>query len=147
MKIVGRLKKRAKFWAVRRRGGEGVGGRRVKSAQILDAPTKILNSHRTDTPHNTTGDPAQGGKGGPSQGGPWPKKQDMSNKLSRRAAPLAKVLWGQRWFSKVWAHNGLIRKSCLGQEADWAKSGQKKNMEKHQKIPSPKTKNKMKKQK
>ena len=37
------------------------------SAQIVDAPTKILNTHRTDTPqHNTTGDPAQGGLG---QGG------------------------------------------------------------------------------
>ena len=43
------------------------------------------------------------GKGGPSQAGPWPKKQDASNKLSRRAAPLAKVFWGQGWFPKVWA--------------------------------------------
>ena len=40
-------------------GGGGVRGR----AQILDGPTKNLNTHRTDTPHNTTGDPAQGGLG------------------------------------------------------------------------------------
>ena len=60
----------------------GVGG----STQILDAPTKILNTHHNtththNTPHNTTGDPAQGGLGEPAQGDPWPKKQDMSNKL------------------------------------------------------------------
>ena len=47
----------------------------------------------------------------------------MSNKLSRRAAPLANVFWGQGWFAQVWAQNGLIKKSCLGQEAVWAKSG------------------------
>ena len=42
----------APFWAVRWRGssGGGVG----QSAQILDALTKILNTHRTDTPHHTT---------------------------------------------------------------------------------------------
>ena len=82
-----------------RERGSG-GGRIGESAQILDAPTKILNTHRTtqhnttqhnttqhnttqhnnDTPHNTTGDPAQGGP-----------------------------------------QNGLIKKSCLGQEAVWAK--------------------------
>ena len=35
--------------------GSGGGGRRTvgRSAQILDAPTKILNTHPTDTPHNT----------------------------------------------------------------------------------------------
>ena len=56
---------------------EGVLRRGVgESAQILDAPTKILNTHRTDTPHhnttqhnnndtphNTREDPAQGGLG------------------------------------------------------------------------------------
>ena len=79
----------------------------------MDAPTKILNTHRTDTPHhnttqhNTTTTTQRGiphrvvlGKGGPSQGGPWPKKQDMSNKLSRRAAPLAKVFLGSRMVRK-----------------------------------------------
>ena len=35
------------------RGGSGGGGVR-ESAQILDAPTKILNTHRTDTPHHKT---------------------------------------------------------------------------------------------
>ena len=74
--------KNAKFWAVRRREvtRRGVGG------QILDAPTKILNTHRTDTPqhnttqHNTTqhnGRSRRGGgvlgKGGPG-GGRWPNK-------------------------------------------------------------------------
>ena len=41
---------------VRRKGvrWERVGRRAVGgSAQILDAPTKILNTHPTDTPHNT----------------------------------------------------------------------------------------------
>ena len=69
--------KRAKFWAVRRRGSSG-GGVRGR-AQIFDAPTKMLNTHRTDTPtHHTTQreipHKAVLGKGGPSQGGPWPKK-------------------------------------------------------------------------
>ena len=46
-------------------GGSGGGER----SQIMDAPTKILNTqhnnnnNNNDTPHNTTGDPAQGGLG------------------------------------------------------------------------------------
>ena len=54
---------------------------------------------------------------------PGPKKQDMSNKF-RRAAPLAKVFGVE--FAKVWAQNGLIRKSRLGQkwsDLERAKSG------------------------
>ena len=128
MKIVaGEGKKRAKFWAAEEESGEGVssGGGVRRSAQILDAPTKILNTHRTDTPHhntthhNTTQQQrhtTQHNRGsrtgwswareGPSQGGLWPKNQDMSNKLSRRAAPLAKVFGsrmvlkglGTKWF-------------------------------------------------
>ena len=80
----------------------------------------------------------------------WPKKQDMSNKLSRRAAPWAKVFGGQGWFAQVWAQNGLIRKGAKkrsGPKVVWTKSGagqmwskiQQKNLEKtNQKInPSP----------
>ena len=48
----------------------------------------------------------------------------MKGRVSRRAAPLAKVFWGQRWSAKVWAQNGLIKKK-MGQEAVWAKSGHK----------------------
>ncbi len=79
-----------------------------------------------------------------------PKKQDMSNKLSRRAALLAKVFWGQGWFVKVWAQNGLIQKKGAKRRAKSgaAKLGQKnkKNMEKQIKktkisFPFTKTKN------
>ena len=38
-------------------------------------------------------------------------------------SPIGHVFWGQGWFSKVWAQNGLIKKR--GQEAVWANSGQK----------------------
>ena len=83
--------------------------------------------------HTTTGDPAQVlDKGGPSQGGPWPRKQDMSNKLSRRAAPLAKVFNAQVWAKNV---SKVVRAKC----------GQKnqKNMEKQiRNIPLPFTQNK-----
>ena len=65
----------------------------------------------------------------------------MSYKLSRRAAPLAKVFWGQGWFAKVWAQNGLIKKQGAkrrsGPKVVWTKSGagqklseKQKNMEK-----------------
>ena len=100
--------KRAKFWAVRRRGSDGGGGvgrgglaegesgegvRRREgvrgSAQILDAPTKILNTHGTDTPHHNTTHSVVLGKGGPSQGSPWLKKTRHEQQSFRRAAPLA----------------------------------------------------------
>ena len=166
MKIVaGEGKKKERKFG---RSGGGSGGAGVRgSAQIFDAPTTVLNTHRTDTAHhqhNTTQHNTQRqhhttqreiphrvvlGKGGPSQGGPWPKKQDMSNKLSRRAAPLAKVFWGQGWFAKVWAQNGLIKKEAkrrCGPKVVRANSGQKnqKNMEKtnQKKIPLLFTKNK-----
>ena len=42
--------KSAKFWAVRRRGLR-------RSAQILDASTKLLNTTHHTTPHNTTQQP------------------------------------------------------------------------------------------
>ena len=109
--------------------GERIRRRGVRErAQILDAPTKILNTHRTDTPqHNTTqhhttqrGIPHRVvlGKGSPvercwaAQGGPWPNKQDMINKF-RRAAPLAKVFWGQQKFGykTVWSKKRAKRRS------------------------------------
>ena len=75
---------------------------------------EILNK---DTPHNTTGCRTRWSwaKGGPSQRSPWPIKQDMSNKLSRRAAPLAKVFWDQG------REKGAKRRS--GPKVVWAKSG------------------------
>ena len=102
----GRGKKRAKFWAVRRKGvrrrgsggGVRVGGESGERPNFGRTHENFEHTpHRQKTQH----------KGGPSQGGPWPKKQDMSNKLSRRAAPLAKVFWVQGWFANFWAQNGL----------------------------------------
>ena len=111
------------------RSGRGSGGRESGDRPNLgrthenfeDTPHRHTN---TTTTHHTT----QWGirtkwswaRRGLSQRSPWPKKQDM--KLSRRAAPLAKVSWVQRWFEKVWAQNGLIKKKGK-QEAVWAKSG------------------------
>ena len=84
----------------------------------------------------------------------------MSNKLSRRAVPLAKVFCGQGWFAKVWAQNGLIKKKRV-QEVVWVESGvgqkwcgpevvrkkqkKKKTWKTNQKknIPLPSTQNKM----
>ena len=130
-------------------------------------------AHRTDTPHHNTtttthhttqrGIPHRVvlGKEGPSKGGPWPKKkQDMSNKLSRRATPLAQVFRGPGWFAKVWAQNGLIQKRGKkrpGPKVVWAKvvrakSGQKnsktwKKTNKKKTLPFTQNKNKMKKKK
>ena len=81
----------------RERGSQGEGesgGRGV----ILDEPTKILNTHHNTTPQHDN-----------AQGGPWSQKQDMSNKLSRKAAPLAKVFnaqVGQKTFQK------MVRAKC-----------------------------------
>ena len=96
------------------------------SAQVLDAPTKILNTHRAPTPHhttqhNTTTNPAQGGLGqgrgerlgwGPAQGGPLPRKQDMSTNCSEQQANVFSVKNGSQGFGQ----NSLIKKSCLGQK-------------------------------
>ena len=112
------------------------------SAQILDAPTKILITHSTDTPHHTTtqrnattttqhttqrwvphrevlGREGGGGSCGEVLGGAgrsMAQKQDMSNKF-RRAAPLAKVFWGQvrkglgtkRFDQKKWSRPKVVR--------------------------------------
>ena len=104
MKMVAGEGKRAKYWAegvrlrvspVRWSGGGGVGG----SAQILDTPTKILNTHRTDTPHHTT----------------------QQQRLPHR------VVLGLFFLVSRMVRKGLgtkrIKKSCLGQEAVWARSG------------------------
>ena len=58
--------------------------------------------HRHTTPHNGGSLTGWSWARVPCTEGPWPRKQDLSNKLSRRAAPLAKVSWGQGWFAKVW---------------------------------------------
>ena len=90
-----------------------------------------------------------------------PKKTRHEQQIVPKNSPIGQVFWGQGWFSKVWAQNGLIKKR--GQEAVWAKSGvgQKlcgpkvvrknrkhgKNQKNQKKTvsPSPKSKNKMKK--
>ena len=66
----------------------------------------------------------------------------MSNKLSRRAAPFAKVFRGQGWFSKVWAQNGLIKKGAKRRSGPSVVRKTKKTW-KNKKIP----KSKMEKQK
>ena len=116
------------------------------SAQIWDAPTKILNTHRTDTPD--TPDPQH--NDGSRTAWSWarrvprrevPKKQDMSNKLSRRAAPLA--IWVQGWFAKVtkrfdkeggqkWCGPKVVRKTKKTWKNSLLPSQAKKS--KHQKI-------------
>ena len=149
-------------------GGPGPAEASRGSAQILDAPTKILNTHRhthTQTQHNTTQQRhTTQHNGGSRTGWSWARglagrsmaqKQDMSNKLSRRAAPLAKFFWGQGWFAKVWAQNGLIKKGAKrrsGPKVVWAQNGvgqkwsekQKtwKNKSKKENIPLPFTQNK-----
>ena len=82
------------------------------------------NNNNNDTPHNTTGDPAQGA--------PWPQKQDMSNKLSRRAAPLAKVFWVIK--KKLSGPRGGLGQKWCGPKVVRAKSGQTKI--KYKKNPS-----------
>ena len=64
-------------------GGPAEGSR--GSAQILDAHENFEHTpHRHTTPHRVV---LGKGERGLSQESPWSKKQDMSNKLSRRAAP------------------------------------------------------------
>ena len=109
---------------VRRRGvgggsGGGESGERPNLGRTHENFEHTAPTHHNTTQHNTTTTThhtTQGGsrrvvlgKGGPSQGGPWPKKQDMSNKLSRRAAPLAKVFWESRMVRK-----GLGQKKGAG---------------------------------
>ena len=104
----------------------GLSGCRVKPRAVRrrgipaerPRPTKILNTHRTDTPHHTTQhNTAQHhtsphnlhrevlGRGS-CAGWSWArlmaKKQDHEQQLSGRAAPLAKVSWAQG--------SGLIKK-------------------------------------
>ena len=74
------------------------------------------DAHRTDTPHNTTtnnttGDSAQGGFG----------------------PPLAKVFWGQGWFSKVWAQNTKRRSGPKGAGQMWSGKQKKHGKNKNQK--------------
>ena len=113
-RVAGRGEKKTRNFGRSADGGPAEGSQ--GSAQILDAPTKILNTHSNDTPHNTTGDPAQGGLG---QGGSLArrsmaqKKQDMGNKLSLRAAPLAKVFFGFKDGSQRFGHKTV----CLKKEA------------------------------
>ena len=100
--------KERKWWRERekkrnvgRSGGRGVGRRGVQRVESGGAPKSWTHprkiwTHTAPTHHTTQqqrGIPHKVvlGKGGPSQGGQWPKEQDMNNKLSRRAAPMAKI--------------------------------------------------------
>ena len=155
-------KKSAKFWAVRRRGGPAEAGSR--GAPNLGRTHENLGrtlEHRHTTPqhtpqhtpphntttqrnNNTTVGPAQGGLGvggfvercWAAQGGPWPKKQDMSNKFRRAAhwprffgCQVRKGLGTKRFDQKKWSGPKVVRaKSGAGQKwygpkVVWAKSG------------------------
>ena len=162
--VAGEGKKKREIWGgpveeewgegVRRRGSQGERPNLGRTHENFEhTPHRHNTPHHTTPQHNTTQHNTTQqhrvvlGKGGPSQGGPWPKKQDMSNKLSRRAAPLAEFFWGQGWFAKVSAQNGLIKKreakSGAGQK--WSEKTQKKHGETSKNIsPSPKSENKRK---
>ena len=131
--VAGEGKKSAKFWAVRWRAvrwkgvgrgvGRGVGG----SAQILDAPTKILNTHPTHTPqtHHTTDTPQHNttqqhnNNGGSLTGWSWARGSGARRSMAQktRHKQQIKVFW-----AKDGSH-GLIKKKWYGPKVVWAKSG------------------------
>ena len=160
MKIVaGEGKKERNFG---RESGEGVssGGGVRGSAQILDAFTKILNTHRTDTPqhntthhntthHNTTQQrhTTQHNRGSRTVWS-WARevpRREVHGPKSRheqqivpKSSPIGQGFWCQGWFSKVWAQNGF--KSGAGQM--WSEKPKNWKNKSKEKIPLPFTQNK-----
>ena len=89
----------------RGRRRESVGGAR----QILDAPAKILNTHRTDTPqHNTTQHNTTHrvvlGKEGPSQGSPWSPKTRHEQQIVPKSSPIGQGFLGVKDGSQRFGH-------------------------------------------
>ena len=151
MKIVaGEGKKERNF---RRSGGGGVGRGGVQRRRSQEERPNLGRTHenfehtphRHTTPqhntpqHNTTTTTRHTthrrsrtgwswAREGPSQGGLWPQNQDMSNKLSRRAAPLAKV-FGVKDGSQRFGHkmvSKVVRAKCGQKNQKIGKTNQKR---------------------
>ena len=97
--------------------GEVVPRRGVgESTQILDAPTKMLNTHRTDTPqhnnttttHHTTQleDPAQGGfgQGGSLAGRSMAQKTRHEQQIVPKSSPVGEGFFGVKDSSHRFGH-------------------------------------------
>ena len=119
-----------------RESGRGSGGGRVKgSAQILGGS----DTPQHTTPHNTTGDPAQGGlgQGGSLAGRSMAQKTRHEQQIVPKTSPIGQGFWGQGWFAKFWAQNGLIQKKGprggLGQKWCGPKMVRAQNVQKNSK--------------
>ena len=105
-----------------RRGGSsgGESGERPNFGRTHENFEHTPHRHTTTTTHEVLG------KRGSIAGWSMAQNQDMSNKLSQRAAPLAKVFKDDS--HKFGQKNGLIRKGAKrrsGPKVVWAKCGQK----------------------
>ena len=164
MKIVaGEGKKESEFWAVRRSPVEGESGEVVRRRESRGERPNLGRTHENleHTPHrhNTTHQQQIPhrvvlGKGGPAQRRSMAQKTRHEQHIVPNSSPTGQgFFWGQGWFAKVKAQNGLIKKSGLGQKLSgskvvWAKSGagqkwSEKKLKKKSLSPSPKTKNKI----
>ena len=129
MKIVAGEGKKSEFWAVRREGSggsrgppeggpaEGSGGGGSKRGSGEGKKERNFGGPGEGVPHRGVL-----GKGGPAQGGRWPKKQNMSNKLSQRAAP--RFFGAKDGLQRVGPKTVSFKKKWSGPKVVWAKSGQ-----------------------
>ena len=125
-------------------GGGRVGGGLEGAPKFWTHPQKFW-THTAPTHHTTTQNNTQGGLGkGSFAGKSMAQKQDMSNKLPRKAAP-AKFFGGQGCSQRFGHKTVGLKKTCLrlsGPKVVRVKRGQKKqkNMDRQKNFPSPKTK-------
>ena len=142
--------------------GEGSGGGSQESAQILDAPTKNLNTHRTDTPHHNatqhntpltlTTHRVVLGKGGSLAGKSMAQKtrheQQIVPKTRFLVSRMVRIGLGTKRFDQkggqkaVWANSGVGQKWCGPNVVRKTKKTWKKEILKMSLSPSPKTQKK-----
>ena len=165
MKIVaGEGQKRAKCWAVGRRGsgggavGEGVrrSGSQGERPNLGRTHENLEHTqHRHTTPHHTTpqqnnNDTPHNTTGGSRAGRSMARKTRHEQQIVPKSSPIGQVFFGTRMvlkglgtkrFDQKKGPRGVWAKTGAGQK--WSEKQKKKHGEKKNLSPSPKTKNRM----